>query len=227
MAGRRRSRNGRVMSSSPDWSPRRFGSRVANPVDAHPPAAARVVRRPPAGKDSTADLAVPTGGRPRARQALEQAEVLFTTRVAQDGGIAPWRRLTEARFLTARQAFGRQGRLSRSDAAALVVALVDESMRDRCWLQVETNHDLAWIDFWLYLAHRALPPYRAEPLFLLAWSAWRLREPELARSAVDAALAEEPGHRAAVMLGALLRNGVDPSQLPLLSDQCVAGRGAR
>jgi hypothetical protein len=215
------------MSTFPDWYPRRFGSVGASPVDVHPRAAVRVVRHPSAGKDSAADLAVPTRGRPRTRQALEQAEVLFTTRVAQDGGIAPWRRLTEARFLTARQAFGQRGRLSRSDAAALVVALVDESMRDRCWLQVELNHDLAWIDFWLYLAHRALPPYRAEPLFLLAWSAWRLREPELARSAVDAALVEEPGHRGAAMLRALLRKGVDPGLLPLLSDQCVAGRGAR
>jgi hypothetical protein len=227
MADRYWLRDGRVMNSLPDWSPRRFGSIVADPVDAPPLAAARVVRRPRPGKDSTVDLAVPIGGRRRARQALEQAEVLFTTRVAQDGGIGPWRRLTEARFLTARQAFGRGGRLSRSDTAALVVALIDRSMRDRCWVQVESNHDLDWIDFWLYLAHRAFPPYRAEPLFLLAWSAWRLGEPELARSAVDAALVEEPGHHAAAMLKALLRNGVDPGLLPPLSDRCAARGGAR
>jgi hypothetical protein len=215
------------MNSVPDWSSRRSGSMVADPVDALPPAAARTVRGPSAGRDSAVDLAVPTGGRPRTRQALEQAEVLFTTRVAQDGGIGPWRRLTEARFLTARHAFGRRGRLSRGDTAALVVALIDESIRDRCWVQVESDRDVAWISFWLYLARRALPPYRAEPLFLLAWSAWRLREPELARSAVNAALVEAPGHRAAAMLKALLRDGVDPGLLPSLSDRSAAGRGGR
>jgi Domain of unknown function (DUF4192) len=200
---------------------------VVDPVDPPSWTATPNACRAPAGRESTVDLSVPIGGRPRTRQALEQAEVLFTTRVAHDGGIGPWRRLTEARFLTARQTFGRQGRLSRGDTAALVVALIDESMRDRCWVQVESNHDAAWIDFWLYLARRALPPYRAEPLFLLAWSAWRLREPELAGSAVDAALVEEPGHRAAPMLEALLRDRVDPGLLPSLSDRSAASGGRR
>ena len=164
-------------------------------------------------------LDVPAGRRPRLARALEQAETLFVARVAQDGGITPWRRLTEARFLGARRTLAGSGRLSGGDAAALVVALADGVMRDRCWARMESDHDPAWTALWLHLTRRALPPYRAEPMFLLAWSAWRSADADLARWAVDAALAEEPGHVAASMLTTLLGTGVDPSELPALSDR--------
>jgi hypothetical protein len=160
---------------------------------------------------------VPVGRRVRLSRALEQAETRFVARVAQDGGIGPWRRLTEARFARARTGIARTGRLSRGDTAALVVALADVVLRDRCWLQVESDRDPAWTGLWLYLAGRALPPYRAEPLFLLAWSAWRSGEDALARRAVGAALVEEPGHVAATMLATLMRIGVAPCALPALS----------
>lgn len=159
-------------------------------------------------------------------RALERAETLFVARVAEDGGIAPWRRLTEAHFLEARTVFAKTGRLSQADTAALVVALVDVVMRDRCWVQVESDRDPVWTVFWLRLVRRALPPYRAEPLFLLGWSAWRLGDAVFARRAVEATLVEEPGHVAAAMLTTLLRTGVDPSALPALSDRYVARGGA-
>lgn len=146
-------------------------------------------------------------------------------RVAEDGGIGPWRRLTEERFVHARGRLARSGRLSRVDTAALTVALADVVMRDRCWLQVESDRDPAWTGFWRYLSVRALPPYRAELLFLLAWSAWRSGDRGLARRAADAALVEEPGHVAATMLTTLLRFGVAPTALPALSER-PAVRGA-
>lgn len=170
---------------------------------------------------------MPARRRLRVARALEQAETLFVARVADDGGIAPWRRLTEAHFLEARKTLARTGRLSRADTAALVVALVDVAMRDRCWVQVESGPDPVWTVFWLHLVRRALPPYRAEPLFLLAWSAWRSGEAGLARRAVEATLVEEPGHVAAAMLTTLLRTGVDPSALPALSDRYATRGGAR
>jgi uncharacterized protein DUF4192 len=174
-----------------------------------------------------ADLAVPVSRRFRVARALEQAETLFVARVADDGGIAPWRRLTEAHFLEARRTLARTGRLSRADTAALVVALVDVVIRDRCWVQVESDRDPLWTVFWLHLVRRALPPYRAEPLFLLAWSAWRSGDTGLARCAVEASLVEAPGHVAVGMLATLLRTGVDPSALPALSDRYATRGGAR
>jgi hypothetical protein len=171
-------------------------------------------------------LDVPVGRRLRVNRALERAETLFVAEVVEDGGIAPWRRSTETRFLSARRSLARTGRLSRADTAALVVALADRVIRDRCWTQVESDRDPAWIAFWLYLTRRALPPYRAEPLFLLAWSAWRSEDSGLACRAVEAALAEEPGHVAATMLVTLLRTGVDPAALPALSDRYGPRDGA-
>lgn len=144
-------------------------------------------------------------------------------RVAEDGGIRPWRRLTEARFAHARRCLAGAGRLSRVDTAALIVALADVVMRDRCWLQLESDRDPAWTAFWLYLARRALPPYRTEPLFLLAWSAWRSGDAALARRAADEALVEEPGHVAATMLTALLRFDVASTALPALSERPALG----
>jgi hypothetical protein len=104
--------------------------------------------------------------------------------------------------------------------------LADVVLRDRCWLQVESDRDPAWTGLWLYLSGRALPPYRAEPLFLLAWSAWRLGDVGLARAAANAVLTQDPGHRAAAMLLALLWLGVQPGRLPSLAVRSVAPAGA-
>jgi Domain of unknown function (DUF4192) len=194
-------------------------------VDVEPAAGSR--RRTPSYVGAVPDLGLPAGRRRRRVEALERAETLFVARVAKDGGIGPWRRLTEARFLAARLHHTRTGRLARADTAALVVALADGITRDRCWARMESDRDPAWIAFWLHLARRATPPYRAEPLFLLAWSAWRSRDFGLARRAVDAALVEDPDHTAARMLCVLLRTGTDPCGLPALSDQHVTGGGVR
>lgn len=172
-------------------------------------------------------LGVPAAGRRRRALALERAETLFVARVAEDGGIAQWRRLTESRFLAARRTHLRNGRLARAETAALVVALADGVTRDRCWARMESYRDPDWTPFWLHLARRATPPYRAEPLFLLAWGAWRSRDFGLARWALEATLVEDSEHTAARMLRVLLDTGTDPGDLPALSDQHVTGVDAR
>ena len=122
--------------------------------------------------------------------------------------------------------FARHGRLSRRVVADLVVALADQPTRDRRWWVVESGDDADWTAFWLHLSRRALPPYRAEPLFLLAWSAWRLGDIRLARTAADDVLAEDPGNRAAAMLLALLWLGAHPGCLPSLAVRSVTPDGA-
>jgi hypothetical protein len=170
--------------------------------------------------------AVPTRGRGRTQRALEEAELRFVGRVVSDGGIGPWRAAADMRLSTARATFTRHGRLSRGVAAGLVVALADRPTRDRCWQAIESQSDPGWSAFWLYVSRRALPPYRAEPLFLLAWSAWRLGDVRLARAATGEALTEDPAHRAAVMLLAMLKVGVEPGRLPPLVDRSVTVAGA-
>jgi hypothetical protein len=156
------------------------------------------------------DLGIARGRRDRLRRLTEQAEASFVRQVVRDGGIAGWRGQVEQRVRRARASCG-AGRLARSETAALVVALVDEPVRDLCCHLVDRDPDPAWLPLWLHLARHAPPPYRAEPLFLLAWTAWRLGDPRLARTAVGAARAEDPGHRAAFLLGALLACGLPSS----------------
>lgn len=164
------------------------------------------------------DLSPGAAGVDRLRRALERAERDFVAEVVADGGIGPWRRRVEGRFRSARDALGRSG-VSRAESAALVVALVDRAVRDRCWQQVDADPDRRWPALWRHLARRALPPYRTEPLFLLAWTAWRFGDTATARVALGCARAQDPGHRASAMLGRLLSAGADPRLLPSLADR--------
>jgi Domain of unknown function (DUF4192) len=169
--------------------------------------------------------AVPTRGRRRTQRALEEAERRFVGRVVADGGIGLWRAAADLRLSTARATFIRHGHLARAVAASLVVALADQPTRDRCWHAIESQDDPGWPSFWLHVSRRALPPYRAEPLFLLAWSGWRLGDVRLARAASDEALREDPSHRDAALLLMMLRVGVGPGRLPPLADRSATVAG--
>lgn len=161
----------------------------------------------------------------RTRRALEEAERRFVAQVVADGGIDRWRATADQRLRMALDAFTRRSRLSRRVAADLLVALVDEPTRDQCWQVVESRADVDWRPFSLHLSRRALPPYRTEPLFLLAWSAWRLGDVRLARAAADDVLALDPGHRAAALLRALLWLEVGPDRLPSLAGRPAISAG--
>jgi hypothetical protein len=163
-----------------------------------------------------ADFGPGAAGVDRLRLALERAEREFVAQVVADGGIGPWRRRVEGRFRSARDALARSG-VSRAESAALVVALVDHAVRDRCWRQVDADPDGGWLLLWRHLARRALPPYRTEPLFLLAWTAWRRGDLATARTALGRTRVQDPAHRASALLGRLLSAGIDPRVLPSLA----------
>lgn len=179
----------------------------------------------PAAARAPGSLAVAIPGRRRAQRALDRAERELVIRVVTDGGIDSWRSRSQRHLEAARRAFARRGTLSLGVAAPLVVALADRPTRDRCWREVESDRDPGWPAFWLHLSRRALPPYRAEPLFLLAWTAWRLGDVPLARAAADATAAEDPGHRGAAMLRAMLRFHLESGRLPSLTDRHGAAAG--
>lgn len=165
-------------------------------------------------------------GRSRTRTALDEVELRFVGRVAAAGGIDQWRAEADEHLRAAIAAFARHRRLSRRVAAGLAVALADQTVRDRSWRMIESDDDTDWPAFWLHLSRRALPPYRSEPLFLLAWSAWRVGDVRLARNAADQAQRQDQGHRAAAMLLALLFLGVEPDRLPSLASRSVTRPGA-
>ena len=180
----------------------------------------------PSGPPRAVDLAPGAAGVHRLRRALERAEQDFVAEVVADGGIDPWRRRVEGRFRAARDALARSG-VSRVESAALIVALVDRAVRDRCWLQVDADPDRRWLVLWRHLARRALPPYRTEPLFLLAWTAWRRRRHDDRAGRSRLRSRPGPAHRASVLLGRMLAAGADPRLLPSLAGDPTARPAAR
>jgi hypothetical protein len=130
---------------------------------------------------------------------------------------------------------GRQERLDRSDVRALFAAAreaaagsvdLDEealaryatalrrlAVRDSLWVGIDEQR-LTGDALWWHLA-RALPdPYRAAPLFLIAWTAWRSGSGALAAMAAERAIAADSDYSAADLLLAALSNGVDPRAMP-------------
>lgn len=154
-------------------------------------------------------LAVPAAA-PRLRAGLNRAEQRFVAEVVRDGGIRPWRQRALSRLSAARDS-SRAGRLSRGETASLVVALTDRPTRDRFWERIERDGAEVWLPLLRHLVRHALPPYRVECLFLLAWSLWRQGSASLAVTVVEAVLAEDPLHRAGGMLATLLRADVPSS----------------
>lgn len=73
------------------------------------------------------------------------------------------------------------------------------------------------IRLWTDVLRRVEPGYVPGPACLLAFAAWRVGEGALARVAIDRALAEDPGHRTAGILDALLSSGIGPHALITLS----------
>lgn len=178
---------------------------------------------------SSLELALPSAA-PRLRALLHRADQRFVAEVVRDGGIGPWRERLEARLLLAREAL-RAGRLSHAETASLVVALTDRSIRDRCWAWVEAGLGAGersdWLPLWRHLVRHAVPPYRAEALFLYAWTAWRHGIELPVRAAVAVLLVEEPTHAAGRMLADLLRDGRPPAAVPpLVGGRPVAAEAA-
>lgn len=105
-----------------------------------------------------------------------------------------------------------------SDAvlAEVGTSLADVRVRDALFHVGDAAETAAAEALWTVLA-RVLPePFRAEALTLLAFSCYLRGEGVLAGMALDAALAEVPGHRMAGMLDTALQSGMRPEQLSVL-----------
>lgn len=96
------------------------------------------------------------------------------------------------------------------DAAALLIGLTDDVIRDECCGWAGGTESGASRMLARQLARRASPPWDVVPYTMLAWFAWRSGEGAQARIAVDHALAGDPDYRLALLLEAALDDGVDP-----------------
>jgi len=170
----------------------------------------------------------PVDGSARARveQALAAAEAAFVKAAAADG-VAAWRAAmcrTVERVIErtlAREVGSEQPPCTDEQSAELLVALSDLAVRDDCWRRMERGGQEDGLALWSHLVHRAVPPYDAAPLFLLAWTAWRRGDGVLARMAAERALVSDANYRAASLLLDALDSCIDPRWVPALT----SGRG--
>jgi hypothetical protein len=157
--------------------------------------------------------------------ALRQAEAALVLAAARSGAPAAWRAGTRERFRRAiRRARGRTHQdgpaadwLTDHDAARLLVGLVDLGARDACWRDLDLRCSAEAFAVCWQLARRSSPPYRAAPLFLLGWAAWRRGDGALARIAALQSLEDDAGYDAARLLLVVLDHGLDPAELPRLA----------
>jgi hypothetical protein len=136
---------------------------------------------------------------------------------------AIWLAGTKERFrraLVRARAQGRDGQrpavLTDDEVARLLVGLQDADARDACWQLLEVRPSSQTLAVCWQLARRSVPPFRAAPLFLLAWTAWRCGDGALARVAAEQALREDGEYSAAILLMEMLDHGIRPGEIPRL-----------
>jgi Domain of unknown function (DUF4192) len=104
------------------------------------------------------------------------------------------------------------------EAAGLLWALSDVRVRDACVLW----HDRATVRLWLDLVRIAPPGWVAPVATLLALAAYQDGDSVLANLAIDRALDDDPGHRLAGMVRAVLGLGIPPQRLTADLQQIAA-----
>jgi hypothetical protein len=148
--------------------------------------------------------------------ALErQAAKRETARAADPAGCA--RRDVENAMAAASRVAGGQP-VSAVELAELGCALVDGQVRDTLYALAVGARAGEAESLWAHLARTLPPPWRAEALALLAFSAYVRGDGPLAGVSLDAALRCEPGHRMAGMLDTALQSGMRPEEIRELAD---------
>lgn len=170
----------------------------------------------------------PAAGSAALAGAVQRAEAALVLAAARRNGMSAWRAGTRARFRRAvRRAHGggdrpdgpAPGWLADPDVARLLIGLADTGARDACWRDLDRRCSAAAFAVCWQLARRSVPPYRAAPLFLLGWAAWRRGDGVLARIAALQALDADADYDAARLLLVVLDHGIDPGELPKLNPQ--------
>jgi hypothetical protein len=108
--------------------------------------------------------------------------------------------------------------VSAVELAELGCALVDGQVRDTLYALAVGARAGEAESLWAHLARTLPPPWRAEALALLAFSAYVRGDGPLAGVSLDAALRCEPGHRMAGMLDTALQSGMRPEEIRELAD---------
>jgi hypothetical protein len=109
------------------------------------------------------------------------------------------------------------------DIAWLTVLLSDTGVRDHAIQHTRSADAGTQIQFWSAVTRRAEPGLAPAPACLLAVAALQDGNGALAEIAISRALDAGPGYQLAVLLSALIRQGISPADLCELLDTAAAG----
>ncbi len=149
----------------------------------------------------TADLAVAIEDQETRRRATHRADPSRCAR--QD--------VEQTMAAAARVAAGES--LSDAEVAELGCALGDLEVRDTLYALAVGETAGEAESLWALLARTLPPPWRAEALVLLAFSAYARGDGPLAGVSLEAALRCDPDHRMAGMLDTALQSGIRPERI--------------
>lgn len=141
-----------------------------------------------------------------AGELARRADPLGSSRRAVENAIAAATRVADGQLL------------SDSELAELGCALTDVQVRDTLYALAVGEHAGAAESLWAMLARVLPPPWRVEPLVLLAFSAYARGDGPLAGVSLEAALRCDPRHRMAEMLDTALQSGLRPEHIRDLAD---------
>jgi Domain of unknown function (DUF4192) len=127
------------------------------------------------------------------------------------------RRDVETAMAAASRVAGGQS-LGDVELAELGCALTDPQVRDALYALAVGERAGDAESLWALLARTLPPPWRAEALALLAFSAYARGDGPLAGVSLDAALRCDPDHRMAGMLDQALQSGMRPERIRELAD---------
>lgn len=145
----------------------------------------------------------------RARQRL--LDLLATVPDTDPTGIGAVRAAGATAVRLAEDRYRAGNTLPDDQLAWLTVLLTHLPVRDHAWERIGGQE---WqVTLWTDVLRRAEPGLAAAPGGLLAFAAWRVGNGALASTAVERALADDPGYSMAQLMADVLNGGLPPSAL--------------
>ena len=117
------------------------------------------------------------------------------------------------------------GQITDHDRLAwLAVSVADLRVRDDAWARMDPRHRAPHRRLWTDVVRHAREPYVPAPASLLAFTAWQSGDGALANSAIERALAADPGYSMARLIGQAVDAGLPPSaaRLPMTPEEVEA-----